>query len=176
MKRLFYRLNRLASVENINQNAYEWIKIHDAGKGGFSDEKGREMKLGSHEYNSSRELLMVLFALDIINMCFDDYEQTTHFQKCYVARDILEKRVDEVINYLMPKLTTLRLLFGLQIRDRDNLTKRPHKGKLQFINSVLNSALGIKIVSEKHNKLGMHFMRPSNNFEYSVEVGKWTTT
>ena len=175
MKHLFYRLNRLSKFENINQSAYDWIKLHNIGRRGFSDEQGHEMKVGSREYESACELLIVLFALDIINICFDDYGRTTHFHKRYVARNILERRMDDVINYLMPHFTTLTLLFSLQVKDPNTLMKRAYTNKLQFINSILNSALGIKITSKRNDKM-MNFMKPSDNFAYSVDDKKWVTT
>ena len=123
----------------------------------------------------ARELLIVLFALDIINICFDNYGQTTHFHKRYVARNILERRIDDAINYLLPHFTTLTLLFSLQVKDSNTLMKRAYKNKIEFVNSILNSALGIKITLERNDKV-MNFMKPSENFEYSVGIGKWITT
>ena len=83
--------------------------------------------------------------------------------------------MDDVINYLMSHFTTLTLLFNLRTKDPDTLMKREYKTKLAFVNTILNSALGVKITLGKNDKM-MNFMIPSENFEYSVGIGRWITT
>jgi hypothetical protein len=120
-----------------------------------------------------------MFAVDILNglMSSEDKEYCREFNKFhtrFIARVMLEEKINQVVANLYMHVKTVSLVFGIQ-RDRLTAARKDLKAKLELINTVINGAYGVKIlgIKEKGATSNMFKLSEPKLFHWKESAGQY---
>ena len=127
--------------------------------------------------HSDAELLKVLFSLDIVNIVFGDVcRDINRFITRYCQKSVLIKKMEEVVEYLLPHLGLIEKIYGLIGSRLENIRgdNVELKRKLEFVNSLLEHTFDIKIILDRSDPKRESFcLKPSGKFRYVEETKSW---
>eukprot|EP01127_Copromyxa_protea_P014420 TRINITY_DN4009_c0_g2_i2.p1 TRINITY_DN4009_c0_g2~~TRINITY_DN4009_c0_g2_i2.p1 ORF type:complete len:367 (+),score=-0.22 TRINITY_DN4009_c0_g2_i2:994-2094(+) len=165
-----------ATFSNHRQMARPEVSIEDALN------KRRELKqrktTSMDDLAVSDSTLKCMFAVDVLNMIMSDDGKycsgIREFGELYVARDVLEPRLDQAITFLRQYTDVISMMFGVR-RQRLLQPRKLLKTKLELVNSVLSATYGAKIAGAdaRGAEQTLYKLKPSNLFEWSADVGNY---
>eukprot|EP01127_Copromyxa_protea_P010034 TRINITY_DN2411_c0_g1_i15.p2 TRINITY_DN2411_c0_g1~~TRINITY_DN2411_c0_g1_i15.p2 ORF type:complete len:228 (+),score=14.82 TRINITY_DN2411_c0_g1_i15:2101-2784(+) len=165
----FGDLNRVHGAESIADSVKQWRESRAAKDTSVED------------LPRSDNMLKCMFAVDVLDTLMPapageaNYtRELKSFKMRYVARVDLERRADEAIAELRRNRDVVSLVFGLR-RDRLDQERTDLKAKLELINSIINSAYGVKLTGVKQARAASNMFRLSEPklFAWNEQCGKY---
>jgi hypothetical protein len=120
-----------------------------------------------------------MFVIDILNrlMSLEDKEYCQEFNQFntrFIARVVLEEKINQVVADLQAHMETVSLVFRIQ-RDRLTAARKDLKAKLELVNTVINGAYGVKMVGVKEKSKASNIFKLSelNLFHWKESDGPY---
>lgn len=164
---IFHNLNRIVRLnEPIVEAVKKWRAARNAQTASIDD------------LATSDNMLKCMFGVDILNSLMGGEAEycveVKHFQKRFVARVVLELKIDDVCAMLMQHVEVLSLLFDIR-RDRLAAPRKDFKAKMELVNSILRGVFGVQITGEKAKVASTMFkLTAPKLFEWNEKLSQYT--